>query len=142
LSARVLITGAGGGIGTSATAELHARGAEVVGLDLAPGDDGLIHCDVRDQESVNDAVHEAVKRLGGGLDVLINNAGLGDPQSAGAPPDKAAEAVIDVNLWDPGGSPPPPSRPSSSPAGGSSPLRRPAELFDLCPPRSVGRKRG
>jgi NAD(P)-dependent dehydrogenase (short-subunit alcohol dehydrogenase family) len=95
VSRRVLITGAAGGIGTATTDELRRRGARVVGLDLAG--DGVIACDVRDQESVNRAVAEAIERLGG-LDVLINNAGLGDPQSAGLPPDETALAVLDVNL--------------------------------------------
>ena len=34
MSKRVLITGAAGGIGAATTAELRARGAQVVGLDL------------------------------------------------------------------------------------------------------------
>ena len=96
---RVLITGAAGGIGTAAVAELRARGASVVGLDLRAGED-VLACDVRDQASVGAAVDEAVRRLGG-LDVLINNAGIGTPQSAGAAPDAGALAVIDVNLLGP-----------------------------------------
>ena len=55
---------------------------------------------MRDQASVDRAVAEAIERLGG-LDVLINNAGLGLPQSAGAAPDDDALAVIDVNLLGP-----------------------------------------
>jgi NAD(P)-dependent dehydrogenase (short-subunit alcohol dehydrogenase family) len=46
----------------------------VVGLDLHEGPD-VIACDVRDQASVDRAVAEAIARLGG-LDVLINNAGV------------------------------------------------------------------
>ena len=46
------------------------------------------------------AVAAAIEQLGG-LDVLINNAGLGTPQSAAAPPDEAALAVLDVNLVGP-----------------------------------------
>jgi NAD(P)-dependent dehydrogenase (short-subunit alcohol dehydrogenase family) len=99
MSARVLLTGAAGGIGAAATRELRARGAHVVGLDLHEGDD-IVACDVRDQGSVDRAVAEAVERLGG-LDVLINNAGLGTPQSAGAAPDADALAVLDVNLIGP-----------------------------------------
>jgi NAD(P)-dependent dehydrogenase (short-subunit alcohol dehydrogenase family) len=96
---RVLITGAAGGIGSAAAAELRARGARVLGLDLEAGDD-VLACDVRDQASIDAAVGEAVRRLGG-LDVLINNAGIGTPQSAGAAPDAGALAVIDVNLLGP-----------------------------------------
>jgi NAD(P)-dependent dehydrogenase (short-subunit alcohol dehydrogenase family) len=93
---RVLITGAAGGIGGAAMAELRRRGTQVVGLDLRAGDD-LVECDIRDQASVDRAVAEAIERLGG-LDVLINNAGVGTPQSAGERPDEAALAVIDINL--------------------------------------------
>ena len=100
MSRRVLITGAAGGIGAAATEELRRRGARVVGLDLHPDGDGVIACDVRDQESVDRAVAEAVGRLGG-LDVLVNNAGVGNPQSAGEAPDDTALAVLDENLIGP-----------------------------------------
>ena len=43
---------------------------------------------------------QAIGRLGG-LDVLINCAGLATPQSAGLPPDERALAVIDVNMLGP-----------------------------------------
>ena len=100
MSARVIVTGARGGIGTAATRALQARGATVVGLDLRGDGEAVLACDVRDQASVDAAVAEAIGRLGG-LDVLINNAGLGTPQSAGEAPDAAALAVIDVNLLGP-----------------------------------------
>jgi NAD(P)-dependent dehydrogenase (short-subunit alcohol dehydrogenase family) len=96
MSKRVLITGAAGGIGAAAARQLRSRGAQVVGLDLDEGD-SIIGCDVRDQGQVDRAVAEAIERLGG-LDVLINNAGLGLPQSAGAPPGDDALAVLEVNL--------------------------------------------
>jgi NAD(P)-dependent dehydrogenase (short-subunit alcohol dehydrogenase family) len=99
MSARVIITGAASGIGAAAAAELRRRGATVVGLDVNPGGDDIA-CDVRDQAAVDRAVAEAVERLGG-LDVLINNAGVGTPQSAGAAPDDAALAVLDINLLGP-----------------------------------------
>ena len=100
MSARVLITGAAGGIGAAAAEELRARGARVLGLDLHGDGDGVIACDVRDQQAVDRAVGEAIERLGG-LDVLVNNAGVGNPQSAGEAPDATALAVLDVNLVGP-----------------------------------------
>ena len=96
---RVLITGASSGIGAAAMAELRSRGAQVAGLDIAPSE-GVIACDVRDQGSVDAAVAEAVERLGG-LDVVVNCAGVGNPQSAGARPDDDALRVLDINLLGP-----------------------------------------
>jgi NAD(P)-dependent dehydrogenase (short-subunit alcohol dehydrogenase family) len=46
-------------------------------------------------------VAEAIERLGGGVDVLINNAGVGFSQSAGLAPDAKALSVIDVNMLGP-----------------------------------------
>ena len=99
MSKRVIITGAASGIGAATAAQLRERGARVVGLDLTEGDD-IIACDVRDQESVDSAVASAIERLGG-VDVLINNAGIGEAQSAGEAPDDKALAVIDVNMIGP-----------------------------------------
>ena len=90
---RVIITGAKGGIGSATVELLRRQGARVEGLDLP-------ECDVRDQASVDAAVAAAIERLGG-LDVLINNAGLGTPQSAATPPDEDALRVLDVNLLGP-----------------------------------------
>ena len=100
MSKRVLITGAASGIGAATANELRSQGARVVGLDLNATSDDVIACDVRDQEAVDRGVAEAVERLGG-LDVLINNAGIGIPQGAGEAPDARALAVLDINLVGP-----------------------------------------
>jgi NAD(P)-dependent dehydrogenase (short-subunit alcohol dehydrogenase family) len=101
VSARVIITGAASGIGAAAARELRSRGARVVGLDLnADPSADVLECDVRDQESVDRAVAQAIEQLGG-LDVLINNAGVGPTQSAGAAPDAGATAAIEVNMLGP-----------------------------------------
>ena len=93
---RALITGASSGIGAATVAALRERGDRVAGLDLAGGDD-VIACDVTDQAAVDAAVAQAVERLGG-LDAVVNCAGIGIPQSAARRPDEVALKVLDVNL--------------------------------------------
>lgn len=97
---RVVVTGAASGIGAEAVAQLRAKGHRVVGLDLHGGAEDLMACDVRDQAAVDGAVAAAIERLGG-LDVLVNCAGIGLPQSATLPPGDDAAAVLDVNLVGP-----------------------------------------
>lgn len=94
---RILLTGAAGAFGAAAAAELRARGARVVGIDREPGD-GLIAADVRDGAAVSAAVGSALEELGG-LDVLVNCAGIGDATPAGVAPDERALAIVDVNLF-------------------------------------------
>lgn len=96
---RVLLTGAASGIGAGTAAELRRQGVQVAGLDLEGGED-IIACDVSDQGSVDRAVAKATERLGG-LDVVVNCAGIGIPQSAGLRPDEGAHSVIEVNLMGP-----------------------------------------
>jgi NAD(P)-dependent dehydrogenase (short-subunit alcohol dehydrogenase family) len=97
VSQRVIITGAASGIGAATAKALRERGAQVVGLDLNAGED-LITCDVSDQKSVDSAIATALQQLGGGLDALVNCAGIGLPQSATHAPGPDALKVIDVNL--------------------------------------------
>ena len=96
MTKRILITGAASGFGKGSAESLRRRGAHVVGLDINPTED-VLACDIRDQAQVDAAVEEASGRLGG-LDVLINNAGIGGPADSGAPPDERAIATIDTNL--------------------------------------------
>jgi NAD(P)-dependent dehydrogenase (short-subunit alcohol dehydrogenase family) len=93
---RAIVTGAGGAIGSATVAALRSRGWDVVGLDLVAAD-GIIACDVTADSSVAEAVPEAIARLGG-LDALVNNAGIGGPASAGEPPDAHVLRMLDVNL--------------------------------------------
>ncbi|MDX6636163.1 MAG: hypothetical protein QOF06_2366 [Solirubrobacterales bacterium] len=92
----MIITGAASGIGEATATALRERGAQVVGLDLR-GSEEIVACDVTDQSSVDAAVAAAVKRMGG-LDVLVNCAGIGLPQSASERPGPDALRVLDVNL--------------------------------------------
>jgi NAD(P)-dependent dehydrogenase (short-subunit alcohol dehydrogenase family) len=100
VSRRALVTGASGAFGTALRAELRGRGWDVAGLDLSPdeGDADVLACDVTDDEAVPAAVAAALERLGGGLDVLVNNAGIGGPASAGEPPGEHVRRMLDVNL--------------------------------------------
>jgi len=97
---RVLITGASGAFGSAVSDALRARGAEVAGLDLRPDDErGVIACDVTDDSSAQAGVEAAIERLGGGLDVLVNNAGIGGPASSGSPPDATVKRMFEVNTF-------------------------------------------
>ena len=97
---RVLVTGAAGAFGTAVSAALRERGAEVAGIDLH-GDEAarIVASDITDAAGADRAVEQAVSLLGGGLDVLVNNAGLGGPASAGQPPGETARQIVEVNLF-------------------------------------------
>jgi NAD(P)-dependent dehydrogenase (short-subunit alcohol dehydrogenase family) len=97
-----LVTGAGSGIGLATAEELLAEGARVAALDLAPplARAGLLPlvCDVTDEKSVAAAVAHAAGELGG-IDVLVNNAGIG---AQGTLEDNALDEwqrVFDVNVF-------------------------------------------
>ncbi|WP_328416750.1 SDR family NAD(P)-dependent oxidoreductase [Micromonospora sp. NBC_00389] len=97
---RVLVTGASGTFGRHLGAALNAAGARVVGLDLhaRPDDDlPVLGCDLTDPAAVPPAVRAAVDRLGG-LDLLVNNAGVGGPAPAELPPDEMVRRQLEVNL--------------------------------------------
>lgn len=100
---RILITGAAGGLGAATMAALADSGCKVVGIDKTPVGDSageVIVADLRDEGEVRQAVADAIARLGG-LDVLINNAGVLDLQDPGASPDgdAAIREHFDVNLF-------------------------------------------
>src|SRR4029079_8340337 len=77
---RAIVTGAGSGIGHATASLLLTNGAAVAGLDLNPDavPDGVhgIWCDVGDDASVRAAVARATELLGG-IDIVVNNAGIG-----------------------------------------------------------------
>jgi 3alpha(or 20beta)-hydroxysteroid dehydrogenase len=69
----VLVTGAGGGIGSATVAALRAAGADVVGADIAGDCD--VRLDVTDPLSWQEAIEAALTR-GGRIDGLVNAAGV------------------------------------------------------------------
>lgn len=97
---RVLITGASGTIGKALGLHLAARGAHVVGLDVAPrGNEGfaVLACDLTDDESVAAGTEQALALLGG-LDALVNNAGIGGPAPAELAPGAEVRRQLEINL--------------------------------------------
>jgi NAD(P)-dependent dehydrogenase (short-subunit alcohol dehydrogenase family) len=95
------VTGGAAGIGRAIAEELSARGAAVAVLDLTVEDvSGPLHplrCDVRDSSSVAAAVAHVVERFGG-LDVLVNNAGIGAVGTVADNDDEEWARVLDVNV--------------------------------------------
>ena len=99
MTRRALVTGASGAFGSALRERLRGGGWRVAGLDLRPdpADPEVLACDVTDPQAVSSAVSDAIERLGG-LDVLVNNAGVGGPASAGAPPGEVVRDMLEVNL--------------------------------------------
>jgi 2-keto-3-deoxy-L-fuconate dehydrogenase len=97
---RAVVTGGASGIGLATATLLAARGAAVATIDL---DDGVpepllgLKADVSDDAAVREAVEQAADRLGG-IDVLVNNAGIGAQGDITANDDEQWHRVFDVNV--------------------------------------------
>ncbi|WP_033211784.1 SDR family NAD(P)-dependent oxidoreductase [Kitasatospora phosalacinea] len=98
---RAVVTGGASGIGLATARLLAGRGADVAVLDLRPG--GLpsplrgFTADVADDASVRAAVGAAAEALGG-IDVLVNNAGIGAAGTVADNDDEQWHRVLDVNV--------------------------------------------
>ena len=98
---RAVVTGACGGLGRAIVDRLRRDGAQVAIFDRADAadcDELLIRCDVTNEDDVSAAVEQVVARLGG-IEILVNNAGL---QGEVVPIVEASveswRRVLDVNL--------------------------------------------
>jgi NAD(P)-dependent dehydrogenase (short-subunit alcohol dehydrogenase family) len=90
----VMVTGGGRGIGAEIAKRFEAEGARVHRADLANGD---IAMDVRDRAQVAAAM-ESIRGKHGGLDVLVNNAGLICTGPADKTPGEEWDRLVGTNL--------------------------------------------
>jgi len=93
-----VITGGASGIGAAAAGIMADRGADVAVLDVnIDGVKNGFRCDVSDDGEVRAAI-EAVVAQFGGIDVLVNNAGIGAAGDVSANDDAEWHRVLDVNV--------------------------------------------
>lgn len=111
LNARVLITGAGSGLGRACAVAFAAKGARVAVSDVresaagetaaqlsAAGAQSLaLALDVTSEDSFAAAV-ATVQREWGGIDVMVNNAGVATAGTVADAPLKQWQWVLDINL--------------------------------------------
>ncbi len=96
---RAIVTGGAAGIGAAVVSLLRSRDFRVIVFDrdVEAGSEDAIRVDVTDAAGVSAAVAEAVERLGG-LDVLVNNAGIGAAGTVADNSDEEWHRVFDVNV--------------------------------------------
>ena len=96
-----IVTGGASGLGAATAALLAERGARVAVLDRdlagVPERYFSVVCDVTDSAQVDAAVADVVEHYGG-LDIVINNAGIGAAGDIAANDDDEWHRVLDVNI--------------------------------------------
>lgn len=103
---RIIVCGAGRGMGETTLATYVAEGAKVVAMDMrpvdtdrpGPGEATYVECDISSKENVDSAFEEAAAWLGGGLDVLVVTAGIDVAVPAADITEETLERVLRVNV--------------------------------------------
>jgi len=104
------VTGAGSGLGRDIALGLAAKNYRVFGTALSPEEiddlkdasDGAVslsQCDITDEAAVRNWAREVVARTGGGLDLLISNAGVLTPGPLEILPLSAIRREFEVNVF-------------------------------------------
>ena len=104
---RAFITGGASGIGYAVAEAYVSQGASVVIADIRDGAGvagkigaSFTKIDVAEEKSVADALGKAVELLGGLLDVVVLNAGVGDVgPTLEETPQELIEKVTRINYW-------------------------------------------
>ncbi|MFS0646801.1 SDR family NAD(P)-dependent oxidoreductase [Siminovitchia sp. 179-K 8D1 HS] len=106
-----IITGCGSGIGLATSKELASHGAVVIGVDVQEekkrvweeemakvnGKGVFKKADVRHEQEIENLFTESVKQFGT-IDIVFNNAGIGDYTKAHELSAKKWQLMIDINL--------------------------------------------
>jgi NAD(P)-dependent dehydrogenase (short-subunit alcohol dehydrogenase family) len=96
-----IVTGGASGLGAATAALLVQRGARVAVLDRAidavPEDQFGVLCDITNSAQVTAAIDAVAARFGG-IDIVINNAGIGATGDIAANDDDEWHRVLDVNI--------------------------------------------
>ncbi|WP_278257777.1 SDR family NAD(P)-dependent oxidoreductase [Nocardioides convexus] len=93
---RVLITGAASGLGAALASAWEGRGAQVLRTDRADAD-GIFRLDITSDTDWA-AAREHVERTWGGLDVLVNNAGIAGGGRLDVSGIDEWQRLVDINL--------------------------------------------
>jgi NAD(P)-dependent dehydrogenase (short-subunit alcohol dehydrogenase family) len=104
---RAYITGGTSGIGRAVAELFVENGVDVVIVDIMDGVETaraigaqFLHCDVSDEDNVASSLAGAVDVLGGKLDIVVLNAGIGDVGPTFEETDQALlERMTKVNQW-------------------------------------------
>jgi NAD(P)-dependent dehydrogenase (short-subunit alcohol dehydrogenase family) len=101
VSAHILVTGSTRGIGQKICDELRGAGARVIGHGSRADDGDHIAADLSQPNAADALWQQALDRLDGRIDVLINNAGIYEPVSIGESPEvwhERWQRTMQINL--------------------------------------------